>query len=89
MKKIGYKQLNKSYFDTIQLDLGDLADSIHRECLDNELNLHYNGNIVTIALDETTSFEDIKLLSKIFAKVKAIAADAVEIDEKNVETVHP
>lgn len=89
LHKIGYKQLNKIYFDTIQLDLGDLTDSIHRECLDNELNLHYNGNIVTIALDETTSFEDIKLLAKIFAKVKAIAADAVEIDERNVKTVIP
>ncbi|MEQ7800725.1 aminomethyl-transferring glycine dehydrogenase [Pedobacter sp. ASV1-7] len=89
LEKIGYKQLNKSYFDTIQLDLGSLVDSIHRECIDNEINLHYNGNIVTIAVDETTSFEDIKLLTKIFAKVKAIAADAVEIEDKNVTSVIP
>jgi glycine dehydrogenase len=90
LERIGYNQLNKSYFDTIQLDLGDLADSIHRECLDNEINLHYKGSIVTIALDETTSVEDIKLLTRIFSKVKAIAADAVElVDEKNVQTVIP
>lgn len=88
LEKAGYRLLTERYFDTIQLDLGNLTDSIHRECIDNELNLHYNGNIVTIALDETTSFEDIKLLVKIFSKVKAIAADSIEIDEK-VETVIP
>jgi glycine dehydrogenase len=90
LEKIGYKQLNKAYFDTIQLDLGNLVDSIHRECIDNEINLNYKGSVVTIALDETTSFEDIALLTKIFSKVKAIAADAVELaDDKNVETVIP
>jgi len=89
LEKIGYKLLNKAYFDTVQLDLGDLVDSIHRECVDNEINLNYKGQIVTIALDETTSLEDIKLLVKIFSKVKAIAADAVEVFDGTVETVVP
>ena len=75
LEKIGYKLLTKSYFDTIQLDLGDLADSIHRECIDNEINFNYKGSVVTIALDETTSVEDIQLLNKIFSKVKGIPAD--------------
>ncbi|MGY4385379.1 glycine dehydrogenase [Pedobacter sp. UYP24] len=89
LKKAGYNVLSKVYFDTIQLDLHDLADSIHRECIDNEINLHYNGPIVTISLDETTSFDDVKLLIKIFSKVKAIAADAVEMPEGLIETVIP
>ncbi|RZL17085.1 MAG: glycine dehydrogenase (aminomethyl-transferring), partial [Pedobacter sp.] len=89
LKNAGYNVLSKSYFDTIQLDLHDLVDSIKRECIDNEINLHYNGPIVTIALDETTSFEEIKLLTKIFSKVKAIAADAAEVFEGNIETVIP
>jgi glycine dehydrogenase len=89
LEKIGYKQLNSAYFDTIQLDLGDLADSIHRECIDNEINLNYKGRIVTIALDETTSAEDIQLLNKIFSKVKGIPADQAELTEGNVETVIP
>ena len=89
LKNAGYNVLSKVYFDTIQLDLHDLVDSIKRECIDNEINLHYNGPIVTIALDETTSFEDVKLLTKIFAKVKAIAADAAEVFEGTVETVIP
>ncbi len=89
LKKAGYNVLSKVYFDTIQLDLHDLADSIHKECIDNEINLHYNGPIVTLSLDETTSFEDVKLLIKIFSKVKAIAADSIELSEESIATVIP
>jgi glycine dehydrogenase len=90
LDQIGYKQLNPVYFDTIQVDLGALKDSIHKECIDNEINLNYNGSVATIALDETTSIEDIKLLNKIFSKVKAIAADSVELAaEENILTVIP
>ena len=89
LEKIGYKQLNKAYFDTIRLDLGELKDSIHRECVDNEINLNYQGNMVTIALDETTSLADVKLLTKIFSKVQGIAADSVEVVDSNIETSIP
>ncbi|HMI05094.1 MAG TPA: aminomethyl-transferring glycine dehydrogenase, partial [Pedobacter sp.] len=89
LEKIGYKLSADSYFDTIQLDLGDLVNAIHSECLNNEINLNYKGSVVTIALDETTSAEDVKLLVKIFAKVKAIAADTVELADQNITTVIP
>jgi glycine dehydrogenase len=89
LERIGYKQLNSAYFDTIRFDLGDLVDSIHRECIDNEINLNYSGSTVTIALDETTSPEDVRLLVKIFSKVKAIAADAIEVADGKLETVIP
>ena len=89
LESIGYTQLNKYYFDTIRLDLGSLKDSIQRECVDNELNLNYNGTVVTISLDETTSVEDITLLNKIFAKVKGIAANSAELETEQIETVIP
>ncbi|RZK84002.1 MAG: glycine dehydrogenase (aminomethyl-transferring), partial [Pedobacter sp.] len=79
LKEAGYNVLSKSYFDTIQIELGDLSGSIHKECLDNNINLNYNGSLVSIALDETTSLEDVKLLARIFAKVKGIAADSVNV----------
>ncbi|RZK65030.1 MAG: aminotransferase class V-fold PLP-dependent enzyme, partial [Pedobacter sp.] len=85
IKEAGYNVLSKSYFDTIQIELGDLSGSIHKECLDNNINLNYNGNLVSIALDETTTFEDVKLLVRIFSKVKGIAADSVNVAE-NVNT---
>jgi glycine dehydrogenase len=89
LENVGYKQLNNAYFDTLQVELGDLKDSIHRECVDNEINLYYTGNVVTIALDETTSLADIKLLTKIFSKVKGIAADSVEVIDQNINTTIP
>ncbi|KEQ28987.1 glycine dehydrogenase [Pedobacter antarcticus 4BY] len=90
LTQIGYSQLNKVYFDTIQVELGDLKDSIHKECIDNEINLYYKGTVAYISLDETTSLEDIKLLNKIFSKVKGIAADSVELaSEEHIETVIP
>ena len=88
LKSLGYEQLNAAYFDTIRFDLGDLKGGIHSGCLDNEINLNYVGNVATISIDETTAFEDIALIAKIFAKVKAVAADQVEVVE-NVETVIP
>jgi glycine dehydrogenase len=89
LEKAGYTQLNKVYFDTLQLDLGELVDSIHKDCLDHSINLHYKDSVVTIALDETTTAEDIHLLTKIFAKVKGIGSDSVEMPEGSVETVIP
>jgi len=88
LKSLGYEQLNSAYFDTIRFDLGDLKGGIHSGCLDNEINFNYVGNVATISIDETTTFEDIALIARIFAKVKAVAADQVEVVE-NVETVIP
>jgi glycine dehydrogenase len=88
LKGLGFEQLNSAYFDTIRFDLGDLKSGIHSGCIDNEINLNYVGNVATISLDETSTFEDVALIAKIFAKVKAIAADQVEVVE-NVETVIP
>lgn len=88
LKNLGYEQLNSAYFDTIRFDLGDLKGGIHAYCLDNEINLNYVGNTVTISVDETTTFEDITLIAKIFARAKGIAGDQVEVVE-NVETVIP
>jgi glycine dehydrogenase len=89
LEKIGYKVLTQSYFDTIQIELGDLKDAIHGACIDNEINLNYKGSVVTIALDETTAVEDIRLLNRIFSKVKGIAADEAELQEENINTVIP
>lgn len=88
LKGLGFEQLNSAYFDTIRFDLGDLKGGIHSGCIDNEINLNYVGNVATISFDETSTFEDVTLIAKIFAKVKAIAADQVEVVE-NVETVIP
>jgi glycine dehydrogenase len=89
LEHAGFKQLNEIYFDTIRFDVGDLKNSLHRDCVDNQINLNYQGSMVTIALDETTTLADVKLLTKIFSKLKGISADSVEVMDENIQTIIP
>lgn len=88
---LGYEQLNESYFDTVKFDVAHLAGPIHSEALNNEMNLNYEGSVVTIAIDETTSVEDIKTIVRFFAKVKGKTINDVDFDgiNANLETVIP
>src|SRR3569833_155815 len=89
--ELGYKQLNKAYFDTLKFDLGELCGPIHAEALNNEMNFHYKGSVATISIDETTSPEDIKTMIRFFAKVKGKSLGDVNFDglKSNVKTVIP
>ncbi|MFA6945107.1 MAG: glycine dehydrogenase (aminomethyl-transferring), partial [Pedobacter sp.] len=80
LENLGYKQENKFFFDTIKLDLGDLIHPIHAEALNNEVNLNYEGSLVSITLDETSSAEDILTLIRFFAKVKGKNANELDLD---------
>ena len=70
LESLGFNQENEYFFDTLRFDLGDLVNPIHAEALNNEVNLNYKGSSVTISLDETTTFEDVQTLVRLFAKVK-------------------
>ncbi|AYL99194.1 aminomethyl-transferring glycine dehydrogenase [Mucilaginibacter celer] len=89
--QLGYEQLNKAYFDTVKFDVGNLIGPIHSEALNNEMNLNYEGSVVTISIDETTSVEDIKTIVRFFAKVKGKTINDVDFDglNANIETVIP
>jgi len=91
LNELGYEQLNESFFDTLKFDVGVLAGPLHSEALNNEMNLSYHGSVVTIAVDETTSPEDIKTLVRFFAKVKGKTINDVNFDElkANLQTVIP
>jgi glycine dehydrogenase len=89
--ELGYKQLNESYFDTLKFDVAHLAGPIHSEALNNEMNLNYEGSVVTISVDETTSPEDIKTIVRFFAKVLGKTINDVDFDglKADLETVIP
>lgn len=91
LEKLGYRQQNECFFDTVKFDLGELAGSIHAEALNNEMNLRYRGSVVTISIDETTSVEDIKTIVRFFAKVKGKQWYDSGFDElkSEVQTVIP
>src|ERR1700749_4390157 len=91
LAQLGYVQLNESYFDTLKFDLGNLVGPVHAEALNNEMNLNYEGSVVTISVDETTSPEDIKTIVRFFARVKGKTLNDVSFDElkSNLQTVIP
>jgi glycine dehydrogenase len=91
LAEFGYKQLNESYFDTLKYAVGDLTNPIHSEALNNQFNLNYDGEFITISLDETTRLYDLEPIIKVFGKVKAKTLNDIDLDAlaENVESVIP
>ncbi|AIM35416.1 aminomethyl-transferring glycine dehydrogenase [Sphingobacterium sp. SG20118] len=83
VQQLGYKQLNKNYFDTVRFELEGEAAGLKSEALNNELNFHYVGSVVSISIDETTTYEDILTIVKVFAKVKA--KNIADVDFESIE----
>ena len=71
IEKLGYKQLNQHYFDTIRLALPKhvMREDIEWLSLELEMNFRYfeNGE-VGISIDETTNLDDIEWIIEVFAK---------------------
>jgi glycine dehydrogenase len=80
LETLGYKQENKFFFDTLKLELGDLINPIHAEALNNEVNLNYEGSLVSITLDETTTPGDVMTIIRFFAKVMGKNAHELDLD---------
>lgn len=70
LKKIGYKQLNTNYFDTLKIQLPEYVsiNALREIALECKVNLRYfESGQVGISLDETTQSTDIGVLLYIFA----------------------
>ncbi len=71
IEKLGYKQLNTNYFDTIRFSLPKHVMREDIEWLSQELEMNFryfeNGD-VGISIDETTNREDISWIIEVFAK---------------------
>lgn len=71
LDKLGLKQLNAHYFDTLKVELGDatLLERVKKEALSAKVNLRYiNETQIGISVDETTTLNDIALLIRVFEK---------------------
>ncbi|GAA4962224.1 aminomethyl-transferring glycine dehydrogenase [Algibacter aquimarinus] len=67
LKALGYKQVNTSYFDTLQINTK--AKKIKRIATERKVNLNYtNKETVTISINETTSLRDLNYLISVFAE---------------------
>lgn len=79
IRSLGYEQTNTVYFDTLRFHVGEEVGTLKAEALNNELNFYYHEGIVGISIDETTTFEDIKTIVKIFAKIKGKTQNDVDL----------
>ncbi|GAA3616681.1 aminomethyl-transferring glycine dehydrogenase [Flavivirga amylovorans] len=67
LNKLGYNQINTSYFDTLQIKTK--AKKIKAIAKEKKVNLHYpDKETVIIAINETTSIRDINYLISVFAE---------------------
>ena len=85
IEKLGYKQLNTVYFDTLNIELPANITSadVQKIALQNKINFRYiDNNHVGISLDETTSLEDINLILDIFAKANGKSFTHLVCDKK-------
>ena len=70
-KKIGIRQLNSLFFDTlkISLDPGISCDTIKKMAIEAEMNFFYpDDNSVIISTDEITTIKEINKIVNIFSK---------------------
>src|SRR5690606_37272217 len=91
LRQLGYTQYNETYFDTLRVELGELAGPLRAEALNNEVNLHYLDTTAGISIDETTTYQDIETLVRIFAKLKGKRPDDADLQTQaeNITSVIP
>jgi glycine dehydrogenase len=71
IEKLGYNQLNSTFFDTIRFSLPKHVKHEDIEWLSLELEMnfrHFENGEVGISIDETTNLEDITWILEVFAK---------------------
>ena len=81
VEKLGYKQLNDNFFDTLMISVPDhvrLSD-IKRYSVELEMNFRYfkNGE-VGISIDETTNLDDVNWILEVFAKANNKVVPAIK-----------
>ena len=79
--RIGVKQLNKFYFDTLRFELP--SNKIKKIALINKINFNYiNDNEISISINEATSIKDIQSIVDTIAKSLNIDLFEIEFSEQ-------
>ncbi|MHA7865307.1 aminomethyl-transferring glycine dehydrogenase [Flagellimonas marinaquae] len=87
VEKLGLKQLNTSFFDTLKIEVGD-ASKIKEMAESSSINFNYvDDKTISISLNEATSDEDVIKLTKLFAHFTGNKEDFFV--EKNSEVKIP
>jgi glycine dehydrogenase len=84
--ELGYRQLNRVYFDTLKIttDDGATAQKIHQLALEHQMNVRrIDERDIGISIDETTLPEDIETIRNIFANAKGRSPKPFDIGSKS------
>jgi glycine dehydrogenase len=80
LQRLGLVQLNRHYFDTIQVRVPSSA-AVREQALARGINFRYVGDdIVGIALDETVSLRDIQDVVEVFAAAVGKRTGAIDLE---------
>jgi len=78
-KALGYKVINKNYFDTVTIELNpENIESTRLLAEGLNVNFRYSGNQISISLDETTALEDLALILAIFDLKKELKLSEID-----------
>ncbi|PPR21226.1 MAG: Glycine dehydrogenase (decarboxylating) [Alphaproteobacteria bacterium MarineAlpha10_Bin2] len=81
LDQIGIAVVNKSWFDTLTVDLSDQADAVLARAAEEGINLRrMDGDRLGISLDETTLPEDVDALIGIFSTDGQPAASVADLE---------
>jgi len=69
IEKLGFKQTNKFFFDTICIQVQDnnIVEKIRSLAIEKEMNFRYENDFIGISVDETTSLGDVNGILEVFA----------------------
>lgn len=82
LKKIGFKIMNPSFFDTLQVEVADI-ESVRDVAEANQINLRYSYGYVCISLDETTSEIDVRDILNAFASAAGKKLSSINLASSN------
>lgn len=76
LEKLGYEQLNQHFFDTLEVELGDVDEiTLKKISQDYAINFRYMyGTRIGISLNEHTSVEHVNDILKVLAEAKEMEA---------------
>jgi glycine dehydrogenase len=89
LQSLGFENCNTAYFDTIKIKVTD-AEIIKKEATQQRLNFHYfNNQYIGIAIDETTTQNDIVDILHVFARSRNIDTSSAGFDAEATLTNIP
>lgn len=97
LRKLGFAPQSEAFFDTVTVDGGASQGEIVARALDEKINLRIGARTLGIALDETTTTDDIEAVWRAFggklgyAEIEAGARDALPTELKRTSAflTHP